>query len=70
MVYHLGERALVELHVVLDENLPLKVTHDVCEALERKVTKFYLTEFGSPKRKENIYWGIWKVFSRQISAGF
>uniref|UniRef100_A0A183CQK8 ZT_dimer domain-containing protein n=1 Tax=Globodera pallida TaxID=36090 RepID=A0A183CQK8_GLOPA len=37
MVYHLGERALVELHVVLDETLPLKVTHDICEALERKI---------------------------------
>ncbi|KAL3092211.1 hypothetical protein niasHT_023770 [Heterodera trifolii] len=37
MVYHLGERALVELHVVLDETLTLKVTHDLCEALERKI---------------------------------
>lgn len=40
MVYHLGERALVELHVVLDENLPLKICHDLTEALDRKVRIF------------------------------
>uniref|UniRef100_A0A915E541 Cation efflux protein cytoplasmic domain-containing protein n=1 Tax=Ditylenchus dipsaci TaxID=166011 RepID=A0A915E541_9BILA len=37
MVYHIGEKALVELHVVLDEHLPLKVTHDLTEALEQKI---------------------------------
>lgn len=36
-VYHIGERALVELHVVMDENLPLKIAHDVTEGLTRKI---------------------------------
>lgn len=37
MVYHIGEKALVELHIVLDENLPLKITHDIAESLENKI---------------------------------
>lgn len=37
MVYHVGEKALVEMHVVLDEHLPLKVTHDLTEDLQRKI---------------------------------
>lgn len=44
MVYHLGERALVELHVVLDEHLPLKLTHDLTEALERKIRSLEFVE--------------------------
>lgn len=44
MVYHLGEKALVELHVVLDEDLPLKVTHDITEALERKIRSLDFVE--------------------------
>lgn len=37
MVYHIGEKALVEVHVVLDEQLPLRITHDLTEALEQKL---------------------------------
>lgn len=37
MVYHIGEKALVEVHVVLDEHLPLKITHDITEALDQKI---------------------------------
>lgn len=37
LVYHIGEKALVELHVVLDEGLPLKLTHDITEELQRKI---------------------------------
>uniref|UniRef100_A0A1I7SB84 ZT_dimer domain-containing protein n=1 Tax=Bursaphelenchus xylophilus TaxID=6326 RepID=A0A1I7SB84_BURXY len=37
MCYHVGEKALVELHVVLDEDLPLKETHDICESLQDKL---------------------------------
>ncbi|KAI1731043.1 cation efflux family domain-containing protein [Ditylenchus destructor] len=37
MIYHIGEKALVELHIVLDEHLSLKVTHDLTEALEQKI---------------------------------
>jgi cation diffusion facilitator family transporter len=37
LVYHLGEKALVELHVVLDEHLPLRMTHDITEALDHKL---------------------------------
>uniref|UniRef100_A0A1I8AS09 ZT_dimer domain-containing protein n=1 Tax=Steinernema glaseri TaxID=37863 RepID=A0A1I8AS09_9BILA len=37
MVYHTGAQAIVELHIVLDEHLPLRVTHDITEALEDKI---------------------------------
>lgn len=37
MVYHIGEKAFVELHVVLDEELSLKVAHDICEDLQNKI---------------------------------
>ena len=37
MVYHVGEKELVELHVVLDETLPLRITHDIAESLEQKI---------------------------------
>jgi divalent metal cation (Fe/Co/Zn/Cd) transporter len=44
MVYHVGERALVELHVVLDEHLPLKITHDICEKLQDKINSLNFVE--------------------------
>lgn len=37
MVYHMGEKAIVEIHIVLDEHLPLKITHDITEDLEKKL---------------------------------
>lgn len=37
MVYHVGEKELVELHIVLDEELPLRITHDIAEGLEQKL---------------------------------
>uniref|UniRef100_A0A7E4ZV08 ZT_dimer domain-containing protein n=1 Tax=Panagrellus redivivus TaxID=6233 RepID=A0A7E4ZV08_PANRE len=37
LVYHIGEKELVELHIVLDENLPLRTTHDIAETLEFKI---------------------------------
>ncbi|KAH7729310.1 cation efflux family protein [Aphelenchoides avenae] len=37
LVYHVGEKALVEIHVVLDEHLPLRITHDITEALDHKI---------------------------------
>uniref|UniRef100_A0A914DRM1 Cation efflux protein cytoplasmic domain-containing protein n=1 Tax=Acrobeloides nanus TaxID=290746 RepID=A0A914DRM1_9BILA len=37
MVYHIGERALVELHVVMDEHLSLKISHDVASELQQKI---------------------------------
>ncbi|GMS94225.1 hypothetical protein PENTCL1PPCAC_16400, partial [Pristionchus entomophagus] len=33
-VYHYGMKFLVEVHIVLDENMPLKVTHDISESLQ------------------------------------
>lgn len=67
MVYHLGERALVELHVVLDENLPLKVTHDVCEALERKVTKILFNRvWKSKKKRKHLLGDLESIFEANI----
>ncbi|CAI2351369.1 unnamed protein product [Caenorhabditis sp. 36 PRJEB53466] len=37
MVYHTTQEALAEVHIVMDENLPLKITHDVAQGLERKL---------------------------------
>ncbi|CAI4232105.1 unnamed protein product [Auanema sp. JU1783] len=33
-VYHYGTKFLVEVHIVLDENMTLKVAHDISEALQ------------------------------------
>ncbi|VDP04533.1 unnamed protein product [Heligmosomoides polygyrus] len=44
MVYHTGTKAFVELHVVMDERLPLKVTHDVCHPLEKKLQRLEFVE--------------------------
>jgi divalent metal cation (Fe/Co/Zn/Cd) transporter len=44
MVYHLGEKLVVELHVVLDEDLPFKITHDICEALQNKINSLEFVE--------------------------
>lgn len=33
-VYHYGTKFLVEVHIVLDEDMPLKVAHDISEALQ------------------------------------
>ena len=61
MVYHLGERALVELHVVLDEHLPLKLTHDLTEALERKVSKNNNTCY----KMKNVEEGVLRILIRE-----
>ncbi|KAK0400374.1 hypothetical protein QR680_003467 [Steinernema hermaphroditum] len=44
MVYHTGAQAIVELHIVLDEHLPLRVTHDITEALEEKIRALEFVE--------------------------
>ncbi|KAK6047500.1 hypothetical protein COOONC_14994, partial [Cooperia oncophora] len=33
-VYHFGTKFLVEVHIVLDEDMPLKVAHDISESLQ------------------------------------
>ncbi|CAP22024.1 Protein CBG15353 [Caenorhabditis briggsae] len=33
-VYHYGTKFLVEVHIVLDQNMSLKVTHDIAESLQ------------------------------------
>ena len=35
--FHFGDKFLVELHIVLDETLPLREAHDVGEKLEMMV---------------------------------
>lgn len=36
-VYHFGTRFLVEVHIVMDENMPLKVAHDISESLQNSI---------------------------------
>ena len=35
--WHSGPRLIVEVDIVMDEDLPLKVTHDVSQTLQRKL---------------------------------
>jgi divalent metal cation (Fe/Co/Zn/Cd) transporter len=35
--YHAGQNYYVEVDIVMDEELPLKVTHDVSQTLQRKL---------------------------------
>jgi hypothetical protein len=35
--YHAGEKFYVELDIIMDEEAPLKVTHDVSQTLQRKI---------------------------------
>lgn len=35
--YHAGQKYYVEVDVVMDEDLPLKITHDVSQTLQRKL---------------------------------
>jgi glycerophosphoryl diester phosphodiesterase len=35
--YHAGQRYYVEIDVVMDEQTPLRVSHDVAQSLQRKV---------------------------------
>ncbi|WKY08690.1 hypothetical protein Q1695_007874 [Nippostrongylus brasiliensis] len=44
MVYHTGAKAFVELHIVMDERLPLKVTHDISHPLEKKLQRLEFVE--------------------------
>ncbi|GMS93317.1 hypothetical protein PENTCL1PPCAC_15492 [Pristionchus entomophagus] len=39
MIYHIGAKAMVEMHVVMEENLPLKITHDISHPLEKKLNQ-------------------------------
>lgn len=38
MVYHTSSLATVEVHIVLDDDLPLKITHDIVESLTKKLS--------------------------------
>lgn len=35
--YHAGQKYYVEVDIVMDETLPLKITHDVSQTLQRKL---------------------------------
>ncbi|GMR55904.1 hypothetical protein PMAYCL1PPCAC_26099, partial [Pristionchus mayeri] len=39
MLYHIGAKAMVEMHIVMEENLPLKITHDISHPLEKKINQ-------------------------------
>ena len=36
-MFHTGAQGIVEIHIVMNENLPLKVTHDISHPLEEKL---------------------------------
>uniref|UniRef100_A0A915BF25 Cation efflux protein cytoplasmic domain-containing protein n=2 Tax=Parascaris TaxID=6254 RepID=A0A915BF25_PARUN len=44
MVYHTGPEAIVEVHIVLDEQLPLRIAHDVIESLTKKLSALPFVE--------------------------
>ncbi|KAE9419204.1 hypothetical protein Angca_009104, partial [Angiostrongylus cantonensis] len=44
MVYHTGVQATVELHIVMDESLSLKITHDISHSLQEKLLKLDFVE--------------------------
>ncbi|EGT50208.1 hypothetical protein CAEBREN_14642 [Caenorhabditis brenneri] len=44
MIYYTGLNAQVELHIVLDEKLPLKITHDISHDLEKNIQKLDFVE--------------------------
>ncbi|CAI5440364.1 unnamed protein product [Caenorhabditis angaria] len=44
MIYYTGQNAQVELHIVLDENMKLKQTHDISHDLEKKIQKLDFVE--------------------------
>ena len=35
--YHAGQKYYVEVDIVMDEGMPLKITHDVSQTLQRKL---------------------------------
>ncbi|CAB3402242.1 unnamed protein product [Caenorhabditis bovis] len=39
-VYHYGTKFLVEVHIVLDEKMPLKQSHDIAESLQTNIESF------------------------------
>jgi len=43
-VYHYGSKFLVEVHIVLQENTPLKISHDICERVQRKLEHLQYVE--------------------------
>ncbi|GMR48228.1 hypothetical protein PMAYCL1PPCAC_18423, partial [Pristionchus mayeri] len=44
MIYHIGAKAIVEMHIVMEENLPLKITHDISHPLEKKLNQLEFVE--------------------------
>ncbi|VDK31094.1 unnamed protein product [Gongylonema pulchrum] len=44
MVYHTGSLATVEVHIVLDDHLPLKITHDIIESLTMRISALPFVE--------------------------
>ncbi|KAK6024866.1 hypothetical protein OSTOST_09255 [Ostertagia ostertagi] len=46
MVYHTSMQAIVELDIVMDQNLPLKVTRGVSDSLRRNLLKLDFVEIA------------------------
>ncbi|CAI5449326.1 unnamed protein product [Caenorhabditis angaria] len=44
ILYHTTQEAIAEVHIVMDENLPLKITHDIAASLEKKLKMLEFVE--------------------------
>lgn len=55
--YHAGQNYYVEVDIVMDEDLPLKVTHDVSQTLQRKLEGMYFV-LRSPGTSLLIFAGL------------
>jgi divalent metal cation (Fe/Co/Zn/Cd) transporter len=60
--YHAGDKYYVEVDIVMAEEQPLKVTHDVAQGLQRKLEGSFLLVFhqfrGLAKKLKLTYSGI------------
>jgi divalent metal cation (Fe/Co/Zn/Cd) transporter len=61
--YHAGQNYYVEVDIVMDEDLPLKITHDVSQTLQRKLEGMNLYIPATPRKTTNFtqVWAMWNV---------
>ena len=61
--YHFGERFLVEVDIVLPEDMPLRKTHDIGEALQIKLEALAEVERAFDTRsRDSQFWPLFQLF--------
>jgi divalent metal cation (Fe/Co/Zn/Cd) transporter len=60
--YHAGQNYYVEVDIVMDEDLPLKVTHDVSQTLQRKLEGMRLYTLPTPMNITN-FTQVWPMLN-------